>query len=96
MGKATVSTTIGAEGLGVTPGTHLEVADGPEAFAAAIAALLRDPARRRSLGDAGRHLVETRFSWPSVTRAFEAHLEDARHVGRSKPVALWSSKKAVT
>jgi glycosyltransferase involved in cell wall biosynthesis len=96
MGKATVSTAIGAEGLDVTPGTHIDVADGPDGFAAAIVALLRDPERRRSLGDAGRRLVETRYSWPSVTRAFEACLEDARHARHPKPVAMWNSKKAVT
>jgi sugar transferase (PEP-CTERM/EpsH1 system associated) len=78
MGKATLSTTIGAEGLDVIPGTHLELADGPAAFADAIVALLRDPERRRSLGREGRRLVEERFSWPSVTRAFEELLEGVK------------------
>jgi glycosyltransferase involved in cell wall biosynthesis len=78
MGKATLSTTIGAEGLDVVPGTHLELADGPAAFADAIVALLRDPERRRSLGREGRRLVEERFSWPSVTRAFEELLEGVK------------------
>lgn len=78
MGKATVSTTVGAEGLDVVPGIHLLLADGPAMFSGAIVALLRDPERRRSLGCEGRRLVEERYSWPTVTRTFEGYLEEAR------------------
>jgi glycosyltransferase involved in cell wall biosynthesis len=78
MGKATLSTTIGAEGLDVVPGTHLQLADGPAMFSEAIVALLRDPERRRSLGREGRRLVEERYSWASVTRTFEERLQEIR------------------
>jgi polysaccharide biosynthesis protein PslH len=78
MGKATLSTTIGAEGLDVVSGTHLQIADGPEMFSEAIVALLRDPGRRRSLGCEGRRLVEERYSWASVTRTFEERLQEIR------------------
>jgi len=37
-------------------------------LAAAIAALARDPARRRAMGIAGRHLVEQEFAEAIVTR----------------------------
>jgi len=77
MGKAVVSTTIGAEGLPLTPGTHFFQADTPGAFAAAVIALLRDPERRHRLGRAGRQLVEQRYSWPYVAREFERHCEEA-------------------
>jgi glycosyltransferase involved in cell wall biosynthesis len=73
MGKPVVSTTIGAEGLPLEEGVHLVRADGPAAFADAVVALLRDPARRRALGQAGRRLVEERYGWPQVARRFEAH-----------------------
>ncbi len=72
MGKAVVSSTVGAEGLPLTPGTHFVQADDPAQFADSVVALLRDPARRRALGSAGRSLVEQRHSWSHVAREFEA------------------------
>jgi len=72
MGKAVVSTSVGAEGLPVSPGTHFVQADDPAQFADAVVALLGDPARRRALGSAGRRLVEQKYSWLHVAREFEA------------------------
>lgn len=66
MGKAIVSTSIGCEGIEVTPGEHLVVADSPEDFASATVSLLGDPSRRRELGQAARNLVERRYAWPQV------------------------------
>ena len=39
----------------------------PQALASAIATLLHDPGRRRTMGDAGRAHVVTNFAWPVVT-----------------------------
>lgn len=77
MGKAVVSTSVGAEGLPLLPDRHFVRADGEEAFAAGVIALLRDAARRAALGAAGRQLVVERHSWKQVARAFEARLEEA-------------------
>jgi glycosyltransferase involved in cell wall biosynthesis len=77
MGKPVVSTTVGAEGLAVAPGREIVLADDPEAFSQAVVALLRDPARRESIGAAGRRLVEQRYSWASVTTQFERGLLEA-------------------
>jgi glycosyltransferase involved in cell wall biosynthesis len=76
MARAVVSTTVGAEGLGITPGRHFVVADDPPAFAREVVSLLRDPERRRSLGTTGRALVETCYSWPTIGRAFEQRCEE--------------------
>jgi sugar transferase (PEP-CTERM/EpsH1 system associated) len=76
MGKAVVSTTVGAEGLPLIPGTHFLQVDDPAKFADAVVALLRDPGRRRALGSAGRRLVEERYSWSQVAREFEAMCEE--------------------
>jgi len=76
MGKAVVSTTVGAEGLPLVPGRHFVQADEPAEFANAVVALLRDPARRKALGSAGRRLVEERYSWSQVVREFEARCEE--------------------
>lgn len=71
MGKAVVSTTVGAEGLPMAPGTHFLQADEPGDFAAAVVSLLRDRARRSAIGRAARALVEERCSWASIAREFE-------------------------
>jgi glycosyltransferase involved in cell wall biosynthesis len=82
MGKAVVSTTIGAEGLPVEPGRHLLIADTPSAFADAIVRLLRDPAERERIGEAARHLVASRYDWSAVFGHLESALETAAAGGR--------------
>jgi len=76
MAKAVVSTSVGAEGLPVTPGHDFLQADAPADFADAVVSLLRSPARRRSIGAAGCQLVQARYSWEQVTRDFESLCED--------------------
>lgn len=76
MGKAVVSTSVGAEGLPVTSGVHFLQADDPDEFADAVVSLIRDPGRRRTLGGAGRRLVEQRYSWTQVAREFETACEE--------------------
>ncbi|MFZ0544615.1 MAG: glycosyltransferase family 4 protein [Candidatus Promineifilaceae bacterium] len=83
MGKAVVSTRIGAEGLEVDNGRHLLLADDPEEFATAVSDLLQNPARRRSLGQAGRALVEASYDW----KAIAADLDTVYHqVTQTVPV----------
>jgi glycosyltransferase involved in cell wall biosynthesis len=76
MGRPVVSTTVGAEGLGIEPGLHYTRADRPRDFADAAVALLQDPTRRAQLGEAGRRLVETCYSWPTIGRVFEQRCEE--------------------
>ena len=78
MGSPVVSTTLGVEGLPVTPGEHFLQADDPEAFAGAVVGLLRDPRRRDSLSAAARELVESRFSYRAAAQVFEQACELAR------------------
>jgi len=68
-GRAVVSTTLGAEGLGVRDGEHLLLRDTPESFAAAVTGLLEAPEERLRLGATGRGLLDRQFTWP---RAWEA------------------------
>jgi glycosyltransferase involved in cell wall biosynthesis len=81
MEKAVVSTSVGAEGLPLTPGEHYRAADAPADFAQAVIRLLRDPEGRARLGRAGRALVEARFSWQTVARRFEEALETVTRSG---------------
>ena len=76
MGKAVVSTTVGAEGLELESGRHFVAADGAAQFSDAVIALLRDPARRQSLGREGRGLVDACYAWPIVARRFEELCEE--------------------
>jgi len=69
MGKAVVSTTLGAEGLDVVPERDLSIADDAAGLAAKIGALLDDPERRARLGVAARRFVEESHGWSaSVAR----------------------------
>jgi polysaccharide biosynthesis protein PslH len=76
MGKAVVSTTLGAEGLEVEHGKHLLLADKPADFAQAVIDLVRDRPRRAALGQDGRVLVENRYSWVIQAKKFEAFVTD--------------------
>jgi len=75
MGRAVVSTTVGAEGLPVTPGEHIVVADEPQHFAEAVVRLVRDDEMRRRLEIEARKLVVERYDWSAVARDFEDALE---------------------
>ncbi|MBN2490904.1 MAG: glycosyltransferase [Planctomycetes bacterium] len=74
LGRPVVSTTVGAEGLPITPGEHALVADEPGVFAAAIAVVHEDRERARKLVDAGRRLVEAHGSARAAGAALEALL----------------------
>ena len=74
MGKAIVSTTVGAEGLDLRNGREILVEDDPRAFAVAVAGLLRDPARRQELGAAARRRIESCYSFPVLRAALIATL----------------------
>lgn len=78
MGKAVVSTTIGAEGLPVTHGQNIVLADEPEDFARQVVRLLRAPPERSALGQAARQLVESKYSWSAVAARFEEVLASVR------------------
>jgi glycosyltransferase involved in cell wall biosynthesis len=63
MGKAVVSTSVGCEGLGLSHGREILIADSPETFADAVCQLLEDQAQRGRLGALGRKLVEGQYDW---------------------------------
>jgi glycosyltransferase involved in cell wall biosynthesis len=76
MGKAVVSTSVGAEGLAVRSGENILLADTPNDFAKSVASLLRDPKRRQQLGTAARTLVQENYSWTRVAEDFASTLHD--------------------
>ncbi|WP_051221499.1 glycosyltransferase [Conexibacter woesei] len=66
-GVPVVTTTIGAEGMGLVDGEHALVVDDPQGLADAIVALHCDDALWRAIGAAGRAGLEARLS-PAVAR----------------------------
>lgn len=70
-GKAIVSTSLGCEGLGLTPGRELLVADTPQEFARCMVELLRSPERREELGQAARRFAEERYDWRLIVPRLE-------------------------
>ncbi|MGE0451157.1 MAG: glycosyltransferase [Vicinamibacterales bacterium] len=74
MGKAVVSTAVGAEGLPVNAGEHLLLAEEPRAFARAVVRMIRDADRRRAIERAARELVVSRYDWSAVAGNLEQAL----------------------
>jgi len=70
-GKAVISTSIGAEGLDITPGRHFQLADTPLEFAQRTIALLSSEVERRHLGETGRSLVAERYTWDGIATKLE-------------------------
>lgn len=71
MGKAVVSTTVGAEGLPVHHGQDILLADSAQELASGVLTLLRSSTIRRSLGQAARRLVAENYSWERAAARFE-------------------------
>jgi glycosyltransferase involved in cell wall biosynthesis len=75
MGKAMVSTRLGAEGLNFLPGQEFLLADEPEEFAKAIAGLLADKSRRHEMGRAARRRVQKHYDVSTLRIAVREALE---------------------
>jgi len=71
MGKAIISTSIGAEGIDVTDGRDIYLADTAEEFAQKIIELLNDEDKRRRLGEEGLKLVKEKYQWEHVAEQIE-------------------------
>jgi glycosyltransferase involved in cell wall biosynthesis len=69
MGKATVSTEAGVNGLDLSPGEDFVLTKTPEEMAAAIERLLSDAAARSRLEHAARARVERDYSWDAIAAA---------------------------
>ena len=70
-GLPVVSTTIGAEGLPVRDGETALLADGAEAFAAAVTRLLTCKELRQRIGSAGRIVLEKEFTWETAWKMLD-------------------------
>jgi glycosyltransferase involved in cell wall biosynthesis len=62
-GLPVVSTRVGAEGLLLDPGVHLDVVADVAGMANAILAAMNNPRRAQAQADAGRRRVLERYDW---------------------------------
>jgi glycosyltransferase involved in cell wall biosynthesis len=68
IGRAVVTTPIGAEGITVRDGVEMEIADSAEEFARKTVRLLLDPQRAAQMAAAARALAEKSYDWRAVNR----------------------------
>jgi len=66
MQRAVVSTPSGCAGLGLRHGHSVWEAETPQAFAAGVAALIADPARRRQMALAAYSEARRSFDWHAI------------------------------
>jgi glycosyltransferase involved in cell wall biosynthesis len=74
MGKAVVSTTVGAEGLPVTPGQNILIADEPARVAPAVVHMIHNVDARRRIEADARRMVVQQYDWSAVAEDFEEAL----------------------
>lgn len=70
MGRAVVSTPIGAEGLPVEDGVHVLLRTSEAELAEGIVSLLQDEQRRELLAKTAEEFVNEHFGWNGVARTF--------------------------
>jgi glycosyltransferase involved in cell wall biosynthesis len=90
-GSAIVTTPVGLRGLALRHEREVLVAEGGEAFAAAISRLLRDPVLRTRLGTAAANAVAVHHSLEAFCRATEALLPAGRLPSGEEDVNLMTT-----
>jgi glycosyltransferase involved in cell wall biosynthesis len=70
-----VATPHAAQGLGAQDGVHLMIGKSAEELARKIVELVEDETLRLTVAEAGRRLVEERFSWKMITHKLGRELE---------------------
>jgi glycosyltransferase involved in cell wall biosynthesis len=66
LGTPVVATSKGAEGLNLTPGQDLLIADDPKDFAAAVLSLLKDAEKRSRFSRSGQLTVAEKYDWRKI------------------------------
>jgi glycosyltransferase involved in cell wall biosynthesis len=81
MGKAIVSTTLGAEGIKAVPGQDIFIEDQPAAFADAVNRLLSEPGLAASVGQSARRMAVEQYAWSAAAQALEGFYRRILEVG---------------
>jgi len=83
MARPVVSTNLGAEGLDVTHGRDIFLADDPSGFAEAVTLFLRSPELRQQYGRAASNLAR-KYDWSVISGQFAQVLEQVASVASRK------------
>jgi glycosyltransferase involved in cell wall biosynthesis len=75
MRTPVVATSLSCEGIDVTPGEDIIIADSPAEIASAVIRLIGDENERRRLTDNARRKVEADYSWERRARQVEEIFE---------------------
>jgi sugar transferase (PEP-CTERM/EpsH1 system associated) len=93
MEKAVVSTTVGAEGLPLSDGVELLLADEPGMFADAVVKVLTDSPYASALGQRAAAAVRQNYGWEQVTERFVSQcVNNVRRENQSQIAQPWSLK----
>lgn len=84
MGKAIVSHPIGAEGLDVTDGKDIVIAEEPELFAKRVVELVRDVKSRQLISAQARKSVVEKYSWSTIIPKMEQFYQEIAKRKREK------------
>ncbi len=74
--KPVVATTTAAEGIDVTPGKDILIADDPGEFAEKVIYLLKHEHTAKEMGMRARALIEKRYSWDVISKRLHQTYED--------------------
>jgi sugar transferase (PEP-CTERM/EpsH1 system associated) len=84
MAKPVVSTSMGIQGIDVSPNENVLVAGEPEEFARQVIELLNNAQLRQRIGSNGRKLVVTTYSWEKTAERLEEVFKESRNKGREQ------------
>ncbi|MEW6406082.1 MAG: glycosyltransferase family 4 protein, partial [Chloroflexota bacterium] len=77
LGTPVVSTSKGAEGLGVSHGDHLLIADEPQAFADCVVKILKNKNLRENIAANAYRFVKEKYDWEIILPSFLQLVESA-------------------
>jgi|GEM_PF-204877 len=79
-GLPVVTTSIGAEGIGLATGENAIIADTPEEFASGIIKLCRDDVLWMKMAREGKEFIRGNYSYPAVREIIQKILEDGKKI----------------
>ena len=94
FGLPVVTTSIGLEGFGLTPGKDVLIGNTPQDLANHIISLLRDPLLHSRIGSAGRQFLEKNFSEAVVKNLIIEQFSALEAASRPWPTLLWRRLKS--
>lgn len=81
LGRPIVSTSVGCEGIEVSDGINIMIADTAEAFVEKVMQMLGDPVLRDNIRSQARKLVEDKYGWNQLADKMTSILEQVSKEG---------------